>query len=122
MASNILAGANLNLYLTAASASVGFTFNSRSFPAANARPTLQVTAAARPAASIGSIERVGMNQVAIRFNTASNWVHVVQGASSLPAAGWSNLFTVPAKTFDDEAEFVDTVTNRARFYRLRLSP
>ncbi len=118
--SNIAAGGDLNLYLTAASASVGFTFNSRNFGTSSAWPSLQVTAVARPLAAISSIERVGANQSAIHFSTASNWVYVVQGAGGVASGGWSNLFTVPAQPFDDQAEFVDTVTNRQRFYRLML--
>jgi len=46
---------------------------------------------------------------------------VVEGVSSLASGGWSNVFTVPAKPFDDQAEFVDTMTNGWRFYRLMLS-
>ena len=87
----------------------------------NARPRLQVTAAARPAATISAIERSGTNQVTLRFNTASNWTCVVQGADDVPAGSWSSLLTIPAQALDDEAEFVDTVTNRQRFYRLLLS-
>ena len=121
LVSNIVAGGDLNLYLTAASASVGFTFNSRNFGTASAWPSLQVTAAATPEAMISSIERVGTNQVAIDFNTASNWVYVVQGLDALGSCAWSNLFIVPAKEFDDEAGFVDTMTSRQRFYRLVLS-
>jgi hypothetical protein len=122
--SNILAGANVNLYLTAASASVGFTFNSRNFATSNAWPGLTITAVAKPRVRIDSIERLGANEVALRFNTASNWTYTLQGLGSLPTgspAGWSNLFMVAAKPFDDQAQFVDGVTNRQRFYRLFLS-
>lgn len=119
--SNVLSGGDLNLYLTAASASVGFTFNSRNFGTPAAWPALEVTAVAKPAAAISSIQQVGTNQVAIRFATASNWTYVVQGVSGLVPDGWSNLFTVPAKAFDDAAEFVDTATNQHNFYRLLLS-
>ena len=58
----------------------------------------------------------------IRFNTTSNWTYAVQGAEGVSAAGWTNLFTVPARGFDDQAAYVDLVTNRQRFYRLMLSP
>ena len=64
---------------------------------------------------IVSIERLGTDQVAVRFNTVSNWTYAVQGLAGLPAGspgGWSNLFTVPAKPIDDQAVYVDTVTNR----------
>ena len=78
LVSNVLAGADMNLYLTAASDSVGFTFNSRDFTGTNSWPVLTITAAAKPLARITSIERLGANQVAMRFNTASNWTYVVQ--------------------------------------------
>lgn len=121
LVSDIVAGADVNLYLTAAGASVGFTFNSRNFSSAGAWPSLQVSAVAKPLPTISSIRRTGSNQVSIRFNTVSNWTFTVQGADGLPAVNWSNLFTVPAKPFDDQATFVDTVTNRVRFYRLLIS-
>ena len=79
---------------------------------------------ALPAARISSIERVEANQVAIPFNTTSNWTCAVQEADESPpgwAGTWSNLFVVPARPVDDRAEFVDTVTNRQKFYRLLLS-
>jgi hypothetical protein len=121
LASNIMAGTDLNLYLTAASTSVGFTFNSRNFGTASAWPSLEVTAVARPAATINSIERVGLNQVAIHFNTASNWAYTVQGGTGLASGVWSDLFTVPARPFDDQAKYVDAITNQQKFYRLMLS-
>jgi hypothetical protein len=124
LVSNVVAGADVNLYLTAASESVGFTFNSRNFIGTNSWPSLAITAVAKPLAQLTSIGRLGTNEVALRFNTASNWTYAVQGLAGLPAGspgGWSNLFTVPARPFDDQAEFVDTVTNRQGFYRLLLS-
>ena len=124
LVSNIVAGTDLNLYLTAASTSVGFTFNSRDFTGTNSWPSLTISAVAKPLARIASIEWLGTNQVALRFSTVSNWTYAVQGLAGWPAGsvgGWSNLFTVPAKPFDDQAVYVDMVTNRQRFYRLLLS-
>ena len=124
LVSNIVAGTDLNLYLTAAGASVGFTFNSRDFTGTNSWPSLTISAVAKPLARIASIEWLGTNQVALRFSTVSNWTYAVQGLAGWPAGsvgGWSNLFTVPAKPFDDQAVYVDMVTNRQRFYRLLLS-
>ena len=124
LVSNVVAGADLNLYLTAASTSVGFTFNSRDFTGTNSWPSLAITAVAKPLARISSIEQLGTNQVVLQFNTVSNWTCAVQGLAGLPAGsagGWSNLFTVPAKPVDDQAVYVDTATNRERFYRLLLS-
>ena len=80
--------------------------------------------AALSAARVSSIERVEANQVAIPFNTTSNWTCAVQEADESPpgwAGAWSNLFAVPARPIDDQAEFVDTLTNRQMFYRLLLS-
>jgi hypothetical protein len=125
LVSNVLAGADVDLYLTAASASVGFTFNAKDFTGTNSWPGLTITAVVLPPARITSIGRLGASQVSVRFNTASNWTYVLQGLDGLPAGvpgGWSNLLTVAAKPFDDQAQFVDGVTNRQRFYRLVLSP
>jgi hypothetical protein len=115
----------VNFYLTAASASVGFTFNSRNYIQTNAWPALALTVVAKPVARISSIERSGTGQVTIRFNTASNSTYVLQGLAGLPAGperGWSNLFTLPAKPSDDQAVFVEGATNALRLYRLVLSP
>jgi hypothetical protein len=103
---------------------VGFTFNSRDFTGTNSRPVLTITAAATPPVRITSIEGLGTNQVALWFNTASNWTYVLQGLDGLPAGaavGWSNLYVVAAKPFDERALFVDGVTNRQGFYRLLVT-
>jgi len=124
LVSNVVVGTDVNLYLTATSTSVDFTFNSRDFTGTNSWPSLTITAVAKPLARIASIERLGTNQVALRFNTVSNWTYAVQGVTGLPAesaGGWSNLFTVPAKPADDQVVYVDTVMNQQRFYRLLLS-
>ena len=124
LVSNIAVGADLNLYLTAASTTVGFTFNSMDFAGTNLRPCLTITAEAKPLARISSMERSGTSQVAIRFSTASHWTYTVQGLAGLqegPAQGWSNLFTVPARPLDDQAVYVDTATSGERLYRLLLS-
>jgi hypothetical protein len=110
---------------TGASDSVGFTFNSKDFTGTNSWPVLTITAAAKPLVWISSIQGLGANQVALRFNTASNWTYVLQGLGRLTVGSpgnWSNLFTVAAKPFDDQALFVDGMTNRQRFYRLVVSP
>jgi hypothetical protein len=55
LVSNIVAGTDLNLYLTAASTSVGFTFNSRDFTGTNSWPSLTITAIARGEHQIGAV-------------------------------------------------------------------
>ncbi len=123
--SNIVAGADLNLYVTATSASVGFTFYAREYLVASSRPSLVITGAARPVPVITSIARLGTNQVALRFNTVSNWTYSLQCADGLPAVtngSWSTLFTAPAQATNGEALFIEPATNRQRCYRLSLSP
>jgi hypothetical protein len=124
LVSRTVAGAEVSLYLTAASPAVGFTFNSRNFTVPGAWPSLGVEAVAKPVARISSMVRAGTGQVRICFNTASNWTCVLQaspGQPDGPAGLWSNVFTVAAKPWDDQAEFVDGMTNRQTLYRLLLS-
>ncbi|HVM47875.1 MAG TPA: hypothetical protein VMU04_07600 [Candidatus Acidoferrum sp.] len=124
LVSNILAGADLSLYLTAASPAVGFTFNSRDFSDPGAWPSLAMQISAKPAARISSIERVGPGKVAIRFSTASNWNYAVQAVPGLPTGptqAWSNVFTVLARPADGQAVFLDDTTNRQTFYRLAVT-
>jgi hypothetical protein len=123
LVSNITAGANLNLFVTAASPSVGFTFNSRNDNITNTRPGLQILVSPRPASRINAIDLLDPTHVSIRFNTSSDWTYTLQTAPSLltGAAVWSNLVTVSPKPINDQAQFVDAVTNRQRLYRLFIS-
>ena len=121
LVSGVLSGTDLDLYLTAARTSVGLTFNSRNYTQASAWPSLAVEVAARPVPRIGSITQTGAGQVAIRFDTASNWNYVLQAISGLPdgpTQAWSNVFTVPARPAEGQAVFLDATTNRRTFYRL----
>jgi len=122
--SNVVAGADLNLYLTAAGADIGFTFNSRNFTDSNAWPMLQLTALPRPPmARISAIQRLELGQIAIRFDVLSNWTYTLQGIDALPSApstAWFDLLTV-RPVADDQVLFVETGTNRQRFYRLSVS-
>src|SRR5262245_9717907 len=113
-------GGPTTLQFTSASDSIGFTFLSRT-AGADLRIGLELTAAAGPQQRIASIGQTGSSQVTIRFNTRSNWTHVIQYCDVLPTETgnpWLNLFSVPVQSFDGQAEFVDAVTNRQRFYRL----
>src|SRR5262249_39209284 len=113
-------GGELSLRLTAGSPDVGFTFNSRNFGNTNAQPLLEVTAAVDPTPRIEDIRLTATN-VLVRFETASNWTYVVQGADSL-AGGWFSLLTVAAQPTNGHGFFVDGATNGQRFYRLLASP
>ena len=78
-----------------------------------------------PLPRIALIERTNANEVAIRFNTRSNWTHVLQYRDVLSAdsgSPWRDLFTPPPQPFDGEVEVRDAVTDRQRFYRLNVSP
>jgi hypothetical protein len=116
-------GGELNLYLTAAEPSVGFTFNSRNFTSAGSWPALELTAEPRPSPRITSIEHVGGGHVALRFNTPSNWTCLLQGLSGPPggaAGAWSNLAAFPAGAADAQAAFVDEAVAGWKLYRLVL--
>src|SRR5262252_4277892 len=85
----------LAFYLTARSADVGFTFNSRNFGNMNAQPLLLITAVANPHARIDTIAPAGTN-VSISFAVVSNWTYTLQGTCETQDAssGWSNLMVV----------------------------
>lgn len=122
LVSTITTGGDLNLYLKAASASVGFTFNSRNFGTPSAWPSLTVAALARPEATISAIEPLGANQVAIHFLTSSNWTYTLQRAIGVSSGTWTNLSTIPAKPLAGEATLEDTRTKPQSYYRLLLAP
>ncbi len=118
LVSNIVAGADVDLYLTAVSPAMGFTFNSRNFVLSNAWPALQIVAGPNFVPRISSISRSSSTEVSIRFNTASNWTYVLQRGGRVAIANWTNAFTNTAQPFDGEAVFVDSGGNGQRFYRL----
>jgi hypothetical protein len=125
LVADIRSGSQVSLYLTAASDQVGFTADSRSFGTASARPGLEISTIASPGPQVLSIRQLVTNQVAIAFDTVSNWTYVLQCSgdfTSPGAGGWSNLITVPAQPTNGHAAFADWVMNRPRFYRLSLSP
>jgi len=126
MVNCIRSGSDVNFYLTAASATVGFTFNSRDYFDSTNWPVLNITAVPGIAApEIRSIQRIGPGSVSISFNTLSNETYLLQCLDSLSnttAANWSNLFTVAAQSTNGQVVYVDSITNRQRFYRLSVSP
>jgi len=122
---DLRSGRPTTLHFTPASNSIGFTFLSRSDPRTTLRTALELTVAAGPPPRIASIERTGATEVAVRFNIRSNWTHLLQYRDVLPsddANAWVNLFSAPAQPFDGQANVLDAVTNRQRFYRLNISP
>lgn len=114
-----LAG-EVNLYLTAASAQIGFTFNSRNFGNTNAQPYLEMTAVANPKPRIESIVISNMSAV-VSFGTVSNWNYSVLGADG-PPGPWANLLTVNAQPTNGHVSFVEDAVREERFYKLKVSP
>jgi hypothetical protein len=113
------------LHFLPASDSIGFTFLSRSDPRTTLRITLELVVVAGPPPRIGSIDRVGENELAIRFLARSNWSHIVQYQDNLstgPSFAWANLFSYPAQSQDSQLEARYTLTNVSRIYRLFLLP
>ena len=87
------------------------------------------------------IERLGSNLVTIHFNTEANRKYqlqfinsytcptnlpgnsgVVCNSSGVPINLWSNLYVAPIIPTVSHYVIADTVTNRQRFYRLRVTP
>lgn len=91
---------------------------------------------------IDHIERLGTNLVTIHFDTAANRKYELQfinsytcptnltgggsgvicNSSGVPINLWSNLYVAPSLPFANHYVIADSVTNRQRFYRLRVSP
>jgi len=84
---------------------------------------------------IEKIERYGKHELLLHFATEANRAYEVQYTFKLvrtnisginsnnPAAGgWTNLYTVPSYPFPNHFIIVDTITNAARYYRMRVRP
>jgi hypothetical protein len=81
------------------------------------------TRAAEPP-RIDHIELFQANQVTVHFDTEANRTYELQfqnpgGSLNAP---WTNLFVAPRIPFPNHYIVVDTRTNRARIYRLRVTP
>lgn len=123
--SNIMKGSDVNFYLFAKSDSVGFTFNSLNFGNTNNQPTLVLTAAARKVSPILAIQPAPSNQIALVFQTSSNWTYQLQVADTLPqgtSAVWTTISTFPSSATNGEVTFLEPATNQQRFYRLSVGP
>jgi hypothetical protein len=114
-------GGEVGLHLTAASPSIGFTFNSRNFLNTNAQPVLEITAAVSPMPHIDSIV-VSAGYVSVTFGAISNWNYRLQGSTAFGSENWTDLLVVPAQPGSGEVVYQDGVTNQQKFYRLSVSP
>jgi len=117
--SDFRVGGRVTLYLTAISAQIGFTGDSRTFISPNDIPALEITAAANPHPHIESIKDLGTN-VILSFNTVSNWTYVVQVAEQLSGT-WSNLLTLATQPTNNQVIYPDVKSSSQRFYRLSVS-
>jgi hypothetical protein len=125
LGSNVIAGADLNLYLKAVSPFIGFTFNSRSYFVQTSRPGLEIIATAKAIPTISAIEPVGNDRVAVRFTVPANSIYSVESARILPASAsgdWTTVLTTPSASTNREVSYLDGTTNGATYYRLRVSP
>ena len=116
--SDLRSGGEVSLYLTAASADVGFTADSRSFGTASSRPSLEIAVTPVPALTLRFLTT---NRVSVEFNSTSNMTYVLQVADTL-AGTWSNLWATTAQPTNAHLTFADTATNQQRFYRVIVSP
>lgn len=73
---------------------------------------------------IDRIELFEDDRVTVHFDTQANRTYELQFSNaSGPANGpWTNLFVAPRIPFPNHYIVVDTRTNRARIYRLRVTP
>ncbi len=63
------------------------------------------------------------DQVTIHFDTDANRTYELQFRNLAPAlTPWTNLFVAPRIPFPNHYIVVDTRTNRARIYRLKVTP
>jgi hypothetical protein len=84
--------------------------------------SISITAAEPP--RIDRIEFFLSDQVTVHFDTESGRRYELQfrdpgGPASAP---WTNLFVAPNLPFPNHYIVVDTRTNQARVYRLRITP
>jgi hypothetical protein len=78
---------------------------------------------------IDLIEPFVGNQVSIHYWTIPNRITTLQyrdfvGTNGVisSSTGWSNLYTAERLPFPEHIVWIDTGTNRHRFYRLRVTP
>ena len=81
--------------------------------------------AAQP--EISFIQLFSTNQVLIHFDTAANRTYYLQytdkmGTNGFAGSVWSNLFIVPRSVDANHFIVPDWRTNKARFYRLMVTP
>jgi hypothetical protein len=107
---DLKAGGEARLYLTAIDPSAGFTFNSRSFMTVSARPFLEISAGPRP--GISAINLSGTNMVLAATNDVAGRTYYVMNSTNaaLPLNQWTPVAT---NVLTANGNFTITVTNAA---------
>lgn len=120
---DVRVGDEVTLHLAAASAEVGFNFNSRDFGNTNAQPRLEVTAVPNPRPIIDSITQADGN-IVVSFSATTNWVYRLQRRESVagtPSGTWTDVLRITGQQSMTNVAFVDGLTNSQAFYRLSVS-
>src|SRR5437868_3856278 len=81
---------------------------------------------------IAYILKTNATKVDIHFNSEANRTYILQGIYSLSCTNcsnhnvapnkWTNLLTILASPATNHWIYRDSLTNKARFYRLRVTP
>ena len=102
------AGGEVTLFLTTVDPQIGFTFNSRSFGTASARPFLEISAA--PVPGITNIVLSGTNVILSATNGAAGGTYYVLSSTNaaLPLSQWTPVAT---NVLSGSGNFTTTVTN-----------
>ena len=108
--SDAQAGGEVTLFLTAIDPQIGFTFNSRSFGTATARPYLEISAAPRP--GITGISLSGTNVILAATNGAAGGTYYALTSTNagLPLNQWLPVVT---NVLSAGGNFSITATNAA---------
>jgi hypothetical protein len=91
--SDVKAGGEVGIFLTAIDPGIGFTFDSRSFNTTNARPFLEISALPRP--GIVSASLSGTNFILAATNGAAGGIYFTLASTnlSLPLNQWASVAT-----------------------------
>ena len=93
LVSDLKAGGEVGVFLTAIDPGIGFTVDSRSFATTNARPFLEISAAPRP--GITGISLSGTNILFTATNGAAGGIYYLLGSTNLssPLNQWTPIAT-----------------------------
>jgi hypothetical protein len=119
---DLKAGGDVGLFLTTVDAGTGFTFSSRSFGTASARPYLEISAVGRPQLRNLIFSGMDVNLLATNGITGQTYVLLTSTNLTLPVGQWTRVATNVLATSGD---FVMTATSAqvgaspARFFLLQ---